>query len=259
MCVVTIGAALGWASSADAAPPYVERRLTQPRHAWAFDAGLGIGRYDTGATSGVGPGLNFEGAVGIIERLELGFRQGIRANREGRIAGADHYGRLFDRQTYGTRTDTFANPELRVRGRFVDSEIFELGLEGRVYVPIEQQSRFGHMFGVPMAFHIGRVARLDTGVYIPVVFYDPIATAVSAPLDVWFQVSDRVWLGPMTGVRFYDPGSTRSQTDVSMGFGFGYQILSWLDFKTAFRFPRINDPDGTGNFGIGAGVQLRIE
>src|SRR6478752_6316540 len=59
--IVTASLLLG--TRADAAPPFVERRLTLPTHDWAFDLGLGIGHYDFGNNvTGTGAGLNFEGA-----------------------------------------------------------------------------------------------------------------------------------------------------------------------------------------------------
>ncbi len=247
---------------AEAAPPWVDRRLTLPEHDWAFDGGLGIGHYDFGPlpngqrASGTGPGLSFEGAVSVVRHLELGFRGGFRFGNDARAAQADNYGRLFDRETYGTRTDTAANPEFRIRGELIDLEIIELALEGRVWMPIEDQSRFGMMFGVPLAFHLGSTVRLDTGAYVPVLFYDQTVTAISVPVDVWFQVNEKLWLGPLTGFEIDNPGG---HGHLSAGFGLGYQVLSFLDFKTMFLWPRIDQRYGPSNFGLGAGVQVRIE
>ncbi len=253
-----VTASLLLAPRAEAAPPFVERRLTLPTHDWAFDLGLGIGHYDFGNNlTGAGAGLNFEGAVSVVHHLELGFRSGLRFGNDGLFARGPAYGRLFDRESFGTGGDLFTNPEIRVRGELVDLDIIELALEARTNVPIANNTRFGVLFGVPLAFHLGSIVKLDTGVYVPVVFDNPTNSAVSAPFNAWFQVSSKVWLGPMTGLRIDNPGTgRRSNTSLSAGFGLGYQIASFLDFKTQFLVPDVND---AGNFGVGAGLQIRIE
>ena len=42
-----------------------------------------------------------------------------------------------------------------------------------------------------------------------------------------------------------------------MGFGFGYEITHYLDFKAMVLFPAVSDEPRT--FGAGAGVEIRIE
>jgi hypothetical protein len=113
------------------------------------------------------------------------------------------------------------------------------------------------MMGVPLAFHLGRVARLDTGVYIPVLFADPTVTAFSLPLDAWFQVSPKLWLGPMTGVVVGT--NTNAPTNISLGFGLGYQVASFVDLKTMVLVPDINHSPVFRAVGAGIGVQIRIE
>ena len=76
-------------------------------------------------------------------------------------------------------------------------------------------------------------------------------------MDVWIQASRKVWVGPMTGLVFWQYPGGASESDLSLGVGFGYQITHYLDFKAQFLFPRINNEDR--DFGLGAGVQLRIE
>jgi hypothetical protein len=246
-----------------AAPPFVDRGITLPRHDWAFDFGLGIAHNDrTGDPrfpTYTGAGLNLEGAVGITDRLELGLRTGVRFGDEGRATQADTYGRLFDRQTFGVNGDVMANPEVRFRGAVYRGDVAEVALEGRAYLPIEQGSRFGMMFGVPLLFHIGHSVRLDTGAFTPVLFYERTSFAVSLPLDVWIQATDKLWLGPITGLRFWHFDTNVDRTDVQLGFGLGYQIARAVDFKTMFYVPRINQDAGARNFGVGAGIQVRIE
>jgi hypothetical protein len=245
------------ASQSLAAPRWVARSITLPRHDWAFDFGLGVGHFDA-PDPPTGVGLNVEIAVGVTRHLELGVREGFRFGAEGRATRADEYGRLFDRQTFGTNHDDLANPEFRMRGALVDGPVVELALEGRAALPIENGSELALEFGMPVWFHLGRSVRLDTGVFVPIAFYEPTLFSVSAPLDVWIQCSPALWLGPMTGVRVTHQGSA-DRTDVSLGFGLGYSLGRTADLKTMALAPGINHERGARNFGVGIGLQLRIE
>jgi hypothetical protein len=254
--------------TAQAAPPWVDRPDTLPAGNWSFDFGLGIGHVPPppAGESDTGVGVNFDMAVGITDRIELGLRTGLRVG-DGWARGihADEYGRLFDREYVDGADGWGANPELRILGALVRADLVELGLEGRVFVPVESNDA-AIEFGMPVAFHIGRRVRLDTGVWIPVFIPPPgynASVGLSAPLDVWIQVSPRVWLGPMTGLVW---GSVNSPPNpvipsgpaaVTLGFGFGYEITRAVDFKAQFL-----DRDLFNDyrfFGLGAGVQIRIE
>ncbi len=238
------------ARPARAAGPWVDRSITLPRHDWAFDFGLGIAH----VPGTLGPGFNLEGAFGVTHAVQLGLRTGFRFNPAARAGDADIYGRPFDTETYGTGIDVVANPEFYVRGAVIQGDVVELGLEGRVMSPFSQG--LGLMFGMPLVFHLGRVARLDTGVYVPVLFYDPTVSLVSFPLHLWLQLSNRFWLGPMSGVR---ATTTRgSRTEVPLGFGLGYEITRAIDFKAMFLFQDV--ANGPAEFwGFGGGLQVRIE
>jgi hypothetical protein len=240
-------------AEAMAAPPWVDRHLTLPAQTWAFDLGLGIGAVPGDAALGV----NLEAAVGITDRVELGVRTGLRFGDAGdRAIEPDLYGRLFDREYVAGRDDVVANPELRVRGALLRGPLFELGLEGRLFVPIEGNQAALEL-GVPMALHLGDSVRLDTGVYVPLVldFSPPFGLII--PIDFWFQITPKLWLGPMTGFDVVRYANDATATNVSMGFGFGYQILRNLDFKSMFLFPALNQDSRV--FGLGAGVQIRLE
>ena len=253
---------LAFAPPADAAPPWVDRHIVLPRHNFAFDAGLGIGHVEGFDESVNGVGINLEGAFGITERLELGFRTGLRFGNEGRFTGADFYGRLWDTDTYNVGTDTVANPEARLRYGLLGNDVVELGLEARFWLPVADNTGFGVAPGVPIMFHFGDVARLDTGLLVPIIFDDnddnddDTATIISVPARLWFQASDRLWLGPISGVRVVNPGN---DTQVPLGFGLGYQISSAVDFKSQFLFPDVARDNATDVFGVGAGVQFRVE
>src|SRR5262249_43003714 len=133
-------------------------------------------------------------------------------------------------------------------------------LEGRVILPFETGTRFGTVFGVPMSIHIGPVVRLDTGIFIPLLFYDSTIIAFDVPFDAWFQVGPKLWLGPMVGFRHWEFGRLGpSRDDLRFGFGLGYQVARIVDLKTQLFFPQVNHDHGAETFGAGFGVQIRIE
>lgn len=247
-----VTAGVGLAARDCPAAEWVDRPLTAPAGSWHFDFGLGVGH--VAAADDWALGLNAEGGVGITDRIELGLRTGLRmAPPDERGIRPDEYGRLFDRQTFDTGASVLANPELRIRGALLREQVVELGLEGRLVVPFEAGTGVGMMFGVPLAFHIGKIVRLDTGAFLPIVFYaHDTTTAARFPVDVWFQVAHRLWLGPMTGLAFEGGG-----TAVSLGFGLGYEIARTLDLRTMFLFPDWNQ--AAGDFGLGVGLQVRLE
>jgi len=248
--------------AASAAPPWVDRTITLPRLVFAGNVGLGFGVAHTPPRDFFGPGLNLEGAIGVTDRIELGLRTGIRLTDDARATGADAYGRTFFHETYGTNADSVANPEFHIRWAAYSGNVVEVGLDGRAYLPIENGSRFGLMFGVPLAFHVGNSVRIDTGAYVPVVFYNHNFAALDVPGYFWFQISDRLWLGPLTALRFINPGGPGnvpgSHTDLLLGFGLGYQVANAIDLKTWILFPAINQDSGARNFGFGVGLEFRI-
>ena len=250
---------LGTARPAEAAPRYVDRSITLPRLVFAGDVGLGLAHVNVPGPDLTGAGMNLEAALGVTDSVELGLRTGLRFGDDGKAVGADTYARTFFTETYGTGVDTVANPEFRVRWAAYSGRVVEVGLDGRVYMPVERNTDFGLMFGVPLAFHIATFMRLDTGVYIPVVFTSPATTVISVPAYLWFQVSNKVWLGPMFDFRHISRPIPAPVDDVLLGFGIGYQVASAVDLKWMVLAPRVN---AAGNepraYGAGFGVQFRI-
>jgi hypothetical protein len=249
LVVTTLAVVLGSAGAVQAAP-FVNRPLTLSRSDWSLDMGFGLHHLRTPSITGFG--LNFELDAGITSFLQLGIRTGVRLGRDGRATQADYFARTFETETYGTNHDTVANPEISLRWALVHTAV-EVALEGRLYLPTEDGSDVGIMLGVPVAIHIGGVARLDTGLYVPIIFTDPDATTlVSIPVHLWFQASHQLWLGPLTGARFHDGG----HTGVPLGFGLGYAASYDVDLKTWLLFPDVDS--SSKNFGAGVGLQVRF-
>ena len=224
-------------SRAQAAPEWIFRRLTLPRGDVALDLGLGLG-HDNRSTTGFG--MNLEIAFGVTHDVELGLRTGTR------IGG-----------------DAVANPELRMTWAVAQGSMVHLGLEGRVYLPIERGTRVGVMFAVPLRLRLGAV-RVDTGVYVPILFYDPTRTTISFPFHIWLQASRTLWLGPLLGVKFVDrngsAGTPRERhTEYPLGFGLGTALANAIDLRTWFLFPDISQNEAARTFGAGLALQIRFE
>jgi hypothetical protein len=252
LLITMVAVAVGWAGVAKAAP-FVQRPLTLSRSDWALDLGVGLHHIRTGNpnNSYTGVGLNLEGAVGLTSFLQLGLRTGIRIGNEGKASQADQLGRPFDFETYGTDHQTVANPEISLRWALVHTAV-ELGLEGRLYLPTEDHTDVGIMLAVPLHIHLGDSARLDTGLYVPIIFSDPNFTVVSLPFELWFQASHQTYLGPIVDFRFPNHG----QTQVPLGFGLGYSASYDIDLKTWLMFDDINQD--AKDFGFGGGIQVRF-
>jgi len=244
--------------SARAAAPWVYRSIVLPRHDLALDFGLGIGHQPTPTGSITGFGFNLELAGAVTHNFELGLRMGFRLDDGGQITRADNYGRPFDTETYGTEHDRVANPEIHLRWALARAAAADLGIELRFYMPIEAYSRFGFMFGLPIRLRVGGILRIDTGLYVPVIFYEPNTyTAVSVPVHIWIQATPRLWLGPLFGLRVVSQGGSYSQ--YPLGFGLGAAVSRGVDLKTWFLFPNMNQDAAARIWGAGIALQVRFE
>jgi hypothetical protein len=241
---------------ASAASEWIYRGITLPRGVVALDLGLGYGHQPLDATRSIGGfGMNLEIAGGLTHDLELGLRTGVRFDDDGQATAADVYGRPFDTETYDVGGDRMANPELRMRWAVARGSNVQLGLEGRAYLPFATNTHFGLMFAVPLALRLGSV-RIDTGLYVPIIFDDPTTTVVSIPVHVWIQVSSTLWLGPLMGLRI----DSRSGHDgYPFGFGLGSALSRQIDFRAWFLFPDLNRDEAARTFGAGVGLQIRFE
>ena len=183
-------------------------------------------------------GINLEMAVGLTDRVELGVRTGLRfGDGPDRALEPDNYGRLFDRQYFDGGNDVRRQPgAARALAPSLRGPVAELGLEGGSSSRRDRH-RAGLEPGVPIALHLGDSVRLDTGVWMPILFAEPAARHL-VPLDIWIQVSPRVWLGPMTGLPGGRIGDRATETLVSMGFGLGYQIARISTSRRCSSSPR---------------------
>ncbi|HEY8092097.1 MAG TPA: hypothetical protein VIF09_29755 [Polyangiaceae bacterium] len=271
LLATTLGAvALLSAGDAAADKPWIDRPLTLPPVHFAADVGLGFGQYTTlsvnpsnpsaapSQSTSLGWGSNLEAAIGLPFLGEFGARVGYRFDQVGANAQADHFGRLFDPILNDPGFDNMTNPELHLRGTLIPLEIFELGLETRAILPTANGSSFGLSPGVPMRIHIPYLARIDTGLFFPIVFNANTSYTIDIPAQLFFQVSD-AFFGPFTGVRYnHAGGGTDSTTDIPIGLGGGYTLGGMVDLKVQVRTERVNDANWARGIGGGFGVGLRV-
>ena len=113
------------------------------------------------------------------------------------------------------------------------------------------------MLAAPLRLRLGAV-RLDTGVYVPIIFDSPTASAISFPLQIWIQAARTVWLGPMLGVRIVNQrGGT--DTQYPFGFGLGVAMNPFVDLRTWILFPDLSGEAAARRFGAGVALQIRFE
>ncbi|MGH7284116.1 MAG: hypothetical protein ACRELY_21535 [Polyangiaceae bacterium] len=259
------------AAHADDEGSWVDRKQTLPPLVIAVDGGLGIAHWSAGNIGGTGFGLNGEGSIGIIPHFTAGARViGINFSDDAKFSNAAGYASTFDMQNafpfFFSGADTFSNPELWARYEFLDMPNVEVSGEGRIYVPFASDSRFVVMAGLPVAIHLPQTLRVDTGAYFALGGYAGTLVYFHAPANVWFNVTEKLFLGPMTGISFFSiangpgAGGNNSQTLLNLGFGGGYTVLPELDIKVVPIFwPGINVDNGVGNFGFSAGIEYRID
>ena len=246
--------AAGFAPRAEAASEWLYRDLVLPRHDVALDFGFGVGHEPNPDTTGLG--LNLELAFGLGRDFELWLRTGFRLDNAGQVTEADRWARPFDNETYGTFHDRIADPELGLRWSVARASAAELGLELRFYLPIEDQSRFGFLVGLPVRLRTG-ILRVDTGLYVPIIFVSPTETVVSIPLHLWIQVTRTFWLGPLLGIQIFSQGG--SHTGYPVGFGLGSMLTRSIDLRFWFMFPDMNQDAAARHWGTGLALEIRVE
>jgi opacity protein-like surface antigen len=242
-----------------AAHSWIFRPITLPRGSAALDLGFAIGRLGDPERR-TGPGLNLELAFAIASDVQLGLRTGIRFGGAGRATRADEYARIFETETYATAAggvDTVANPEISMLFALARGRVVQLAFDMRFFVPLESGSQFGVMPALPIWLRFGAV-RLDTGIYVPIIFTDPqTTTVVSVPLAVWIQASGRVHVGPQLGIRVWNTATDSTFTTYPFGFGLGYEVSHNVDLRFRIFFRDVGRSDAARDFGAGIAFQFR--
>ena len=220
---------------------------------------LGAGTFELGLGAGIGHrdppdyngfGLNFELGYGITPTLELRVRSGLRFGVAGRVTDADRYGRPVETETYNLGDDSLANPEVGLRFNLVRGGTAEIALDGKLYLPIS--GSVGVMVGLPVALHLGPRLRLDTGLFIPIIFSSPTYNEISLPLHLWIKLQGGSFVGPLTGVVF--PSSRGKR--VPLGIGFGTALSYDADVRFWLLSEDVSHEGSSKNFGVGIGLYV---
>ncbi len=126
------------------------------------------------------------------------------------------------------------DPSAYVIYRFLRRDV-ELGVFGEVSLPLETRERV--TAGMPVAFHLGDVVRLDTGPFIVKRFRSGDDPDFIVPFELPISPSDHVYLGPEAGLFLPHFGNT----DGFVGFFAGYTLTSrgraLGDLGGRFRMP----------------------
>ena len=249
VAAVLAGNLLG-ARPAEAAS-FINRGLTLPGGQFELGLGLGLAHADYGPTTDyTGIGVNMELAYGLNHKLELRFRTGLRFGSEGRVTNADYFGHPVETESFNPGGGRLRNPEIGLRIDLVNGGTAELAFDTRLYLPVDGE--FGFLFGIPVALNLGGRVRLDTGIFIPVIFYDNTQVDVSVPLHLWFRLDGGTFLGPMTGIVFHDGGGE----SVPFGIGAGTSLAYDADLRFWLLFPNIDDGAANDYWGTGVGLYV---
>jgi hypothetical protein len=228
---------------------FAQRSLTLPSSAFELGLGLGLGHRSVADRTGLG--INFEIGYGLSSTLELRFRTGLRLGESARVVNADYFGRPVETETYNLGNDSVANPQLGLRFLLARGRSVELALDAHAILPLD--GYFGLLVGLPIALSLGERLRLDTGIFLPVVFAEPETRVdISVPFHLWIKVNPGLFLGPMTGVYFYDGGGR----SVPFGFGVGSSLSYDAEVRFWLLFPDIREDRGARNFGLGVGLYV---
>src|SRR4029079_7616334 len=124
---------------------------------------------------------------------------------DGQFAAADNYARLSDYRTFGVDGYPAFTPEVRFRSQIVDAPWFELSLDLRAGISVNDvppraggdgKTRPAVRGGVPVSFHILKYVRIDSGAFVRLVFADDTRSGLLFPAEVWVQPIPKFWFGP---------------------------------------------------------------
>jgi hypothetical protein len=150
--------------------------------------------------------------------------------------------------------------DLELYGRFavVDGD-FELGVQVTGQLPTETE--FGLGVGLPMLAHATESLRIDTGVELEVLFFDPTVANLDVPLALTWEVGGHGFLGPRTGVYVWDFDAVMIPAGIHAGV-----VLAdgHLDLAAWFMWPALLHDDRedaleVSTFEFGFGINGRAD
>ncbi len=158
----------------------------------------------------------------------------------------------------------FGNPRLEATYRFLKGDV-EIGARlGVTFITTKGASGASLEPGLPILFHLGPSARLDTGVFFPLTFGTAPSVAglgiglgsdttvgLRAPVRFTYNVLPELYLGAQSGLAIADLGHAGDSMYVPLGFVAGYAIAGekgpLLDIDPYFTFPLFATPSSDGD------------
>ncbi len=228
--------------------PYVERPLTLPYRTLAPDVAVSLaGVDDNDPVSYLSSGVRY----GIIDEFE--------------IEATPHAFRL-------TPNPAFAYPSLGFTAGYT-GHVFEIAGRARFFIPVDSALPGGDagnngalMLGAPMAIHLDRWGRIDTGgfvtLYLPKSGGDVVAgliqqqaspfyTDAGVPLNFLFQPDPAFWFGIHHGFSVYDFNEAGETFALPLGVELGITASDDFnpiaDFSVRADLPRLLLPGRDGD------------
>jgi hypothetical protein len=227
---------------------YTERPLTLPKMILAPELALAVSR-ELG-TGDVGFGMEVAARFGIIDDFEVNAVVAPVEFAPHVAYTGPKFGATFrflkDEFEMGARL----NVTIITHGSLADAKPNLLAEGGVIFEP-----------GVPMLLHIGKVARLDTGVYVPIQASSSDSGGGGAglriPVAFAYDIIEPLHVGANTAfgiLNFKDPGKS---IYIPLGLFAGYAIATekgpLLDIDPFFRWPYFATP-GSSTDKVNAGV-----
>jgi hypothetical protein len=127
--------------------------------------------------------------------------------------------------------------------RFLTGDV-EVGVQFALTLPINRDFALGA--GVPVLFHLGQTARLDTGAFLGLTFGDSLGKALNFPIAFTANLGPHLFVGARTGVllpnfdRFAMPLGVYVGCTLAAGGG----ASPLADLTAGFDFPRFVSTSG---------------
>lgn len=227
---------------------YALRPMTLPRLTLAPELDLEVGRalnsVGTASSRYTLAGLNVGAAFGITDNIEVGaFVLPIQ---------------FAPSVSYGSGGDPAANLQLFGTFRFLHAKQVEIGARLRTYFITTSGAGAQIVPSVPFLFHLGKIARIDAEIALPITARGSSAApgsvnpggavvGVAVPVSFAINVIEPLYLGASSGVRVEDFGNAKRSFFIPLGFFAGFTIggrRPIVDLAAYFQWNHFAQPSG---------------
>jgi hypothetical protein len=213
--------------------PLARRPLTLTRNTLRADADLTLAHLQISLLGGTGSsnalGLSLGAGYGITDDLEVGATV-----------------------IPLTLSPDFAYNAPSVYGtyRFLHGDV-DVGAQLALTLPIDRD--FGLGVGVPVLFHLGEAARLDTGAFLGLTFGDALGKGLTIPIAFTYNLNPNLFLGARTGVLLpnFDDFAMPLGAFVGYTLAGGAGNTPLADITASFDFPFFVTPSGADAISTG--------